>query len=280
MQTVHESLSIGRAIWLLCVTVMLMLVLAVGLGFLTASYDVALILHPGVMAAVQLSGIGTVLVWYATRGRMSPARVFPLRRVRRSVLLPVIPTVIGASILLSEADNVLRLVLPMPEAMTSVLSSLVGRQGNLWWSVLAVAVVAPLAEEFLFRGLVLNGLLRRYSPRKAIVASALLFGAFHLNPWQFVGGTFAGLLFGWWFVRTRSLIPSIMGHAVYNVLPLVLMGILNVQVPGYTASVGGAAFQPAWFTAAGLLLAGAGVAMLVRAFTKSADTSAVSIVPA
>lgn len=280
MQTVNESLSIGRAIWLLCVTVVLMFVLAVGLGLLTASYDVALILHPGVMAAVQLVGIGTVLIWCATRGRMSFGRVLPLQRVRRSVLLPVIPTVIGASILLSEADNMLRLVLPMPEAMTSVLSSLVGKQGNLLWSALAVAVVAPLAEESLFRGLVLNGLLRRYSPRKSIVASALLFGAFHLNPWQFVGGTFAGLLFGWWFVRTRSLIPSIMGHAVYNVLPLVLMGILHVKVPGYTASMGGAASQPVWFTAAGLVLAGAGVVMLVRVFTNAAVTSAGSIVPA
>ncbi len=280
MQTVNESLSIGRAIWLLCITVALMLVIAVGLGFFTASYDVALILHPGVMATVQLVGIGTILIWCATRGRMSFARVFPLGRVRPSVLLPVIPTVIGASILLSEADNLLRLVLPMPEAMTSVLSSLVGKQGNLWWSALAIAVVAPLAEESLFRGLVLNGLLRRYSPRKAIVASALLFGAFHLNPWQFVGGTVAGLLFGWWFVRTRSLLPSIMGHAVYNVLPLVLLGIFHVKIPAYTASAAGGAFQSVWFTACGLVLVGAGLLMLVRAFTKTTDTSTGSVVPA
>ncbi|MGH2402922.1 MAG: lysostaphin resistance A-like protein [bacterium] len=274
MQTAKQTLSIGQAIWLLLLTVGLMLSLGVGLGLLTASYDVALVLHPGAMAAVQVLAIGVILIWGAISGRMSLENVFPLRALRSSVLLPIIPTVIGASILLSEADNVLRLVLPMPEAMTYVLSSLVGGEGKLWWSALAVVVVAPLAEEFLFRGLILNNFLSRYSVRKSIVASALLFGAFHLNPWQFAGGTIAGLLFGWWFVRTRSLIPCIVGHAMYNGLPLILIGIFQVNVPGYTGSVAGLAFQPAWFTVSGLVLAGVGVAMMVRAFTRTAENNA------
>src|SRR5207249_4934307 len=55
--------------------------------------------------------------------------------------------------------------------------------------------------------------------------TAVLFGAFHLNPWQFPGAVGLGVIFGWWFVRTGSLVPCIFGHAFVNglaTLPVLL----------------------------------------------------------
>jgi membrane protease YdiL (CAAX protease family) len=76
--------------------------------------------------------------------------------------------------------------------------------------------MAPLLEEMLFRGIVLRGFLLRYARWQAILGSALLFGAAHLNIYQFVVGLVMGTVLGWLYERTRSLIPCIALHAAYN----------------------------------------------------------------
>ncbi|MBK6285444.1 MAG: CPBP family intramembrane metalloprotease [Draconibacterium sp.] len=55
-----------------------------------------------------------------------------------------------------------------------------------WWGAfMKVAVVAPIVEELIFRGLILQGFRRNYTAFTAVFMSALLFALFHLNPWQF-----------------------------------------------------------------------------------------------
>jgi uncharacterized protein len=82
--------------------------------------------------------------------------------------------------------------------------------------ILMICVLAPVIEEMLFRGLILRGFLARYPRWPAIVVSALLFGASHLNLYQFVLASFSGIVLGWLYERTRSLIPCIALHAAYN----------------------------------------------------------------
>jgi len=79
-------------------------------------------------------------------------------------------------------------------------------------------VAAPLLEEFLFRRVILEGLLRSYSPAVAIGQSALLFGVFHFNLAQSVAAVGIGLLLGWLYYRTRSLALCIGFHALNNLL--------------------------------------------------------------
>ena len=123
-------------------------------------------------------------------------------------------TVIGTSILISEADNLLRTFLPPPAWFSDYLKSLVSAEISLWGSILSLVVVAPLTEELLVRGLILRGFLSHYSTRKAILASAIFFGVLHLNPWQFIGATVLGILFAWWFVQTRSMLPCFFCSAI------------------------------------------------------------------
>ena len=49
-----------------------------------------------------------------------------------------------------------------------------------WGGILAIAVIGPVLEELLFRGAITKALLQQYSPTKAILLSALLFGVFHI----------------------------------------------------------------------------------------------------
>jgi membrane protease YdiL (CAAX protease family) len=88
---------------------------------------------------------------------------------------------------------------------------------------LSAVVAAPLAEEWLCRGVILKGLLTHYSPRKAIIWSAVLFGVLHMNPWQAIPAFCLGLAIGWVYWLTRSLWPCIFMHAVNNGLAFLLL---------------------------------------------------------
>ena len=84
----------------------------------------------------------------------------------------------------------------------------------------ALAVVTPLSEELMFRGFVLRGLLERIGPGPAVVATALVFGAFHLDAGTIIPIFFTGLALGWLYVKTGSLWPCIAAHAGQNALAL------------------------------------------------------------
>lgn len=79
-------------------------------------------------------------------------------------------------------------------------------------------VAAPILEECLFRGILLKGLLRNYRPAVAITQSALLFGLFHFSPAQSISAICMGLLLGWLYYQTRSLLLGICLHGLYNLL--------------------------------------------------------------
>ncbi len=88
------------------------------------------------------------------------------------------------------------------------------------WGVLVIGLLIPIAEEFTFRGAVLNSLLKwdkAYGkPWLAILLSALLFSLMHLNLAQLPFAFLAGLMLGWLSYRTGSLLPSIVMHVVNN----------------------------------------------------------------
>ena len=88
---------------------------------------------------------------------------------------------------------------------------------------LVVGLLAPLAEELVFRGAILRSLLKWNSrPWVAIVISAALFSAAHLNPAQIPHTFLIGLLLGWMYWRTDSIVPGVVFHWVNNTVAYVL----------------------------------------------------------
>lgn len=79
-----------------------------------------------------------------------------------------------------------------------------------------MVIAAPILEELIFRGIILDGLLKKYSPLKSILVSSFLFGMVHLNPWQFIAGLLIGIFCGWVYYRTRSLLACIIIHFAAN----------------------------------------------------------------
>jgi membrane protease YdiL (CAAX protease family) len=96
--------------------------------------------------------------------------------------------------------------------------------------VLAVAVLAPVTEELLFRGALLRGLQRRMKPDAAVFVSALVFGLVHFVGDPSIGSLIAfpailllGLVAGYQAVRTGDLSRSIMLHIGFNSLSAALL---------------------------------------------------------
>lgn len=84
--------------------------------------------------------------------------------------------------------------------------------------LIAGGIIGPVCEEIIFRGIILKGFLKSYSPKKAIVYSALIFGVIHLMPLQVISAFFAGLVLGYIYYKTKSLWLPIIIHVLNNLL--------------------------------------------------------------
>ena len=104
------------------------------------------------------------------------------------------------------------------------------------WGYLAIGLLAPLSEEIVLRGAVLRSLLNkpllagrseRVNAWTAIAISALFFALIHFNPAQMPHAFTIGLLLGWMYWRTGSILPGVayhwannsMAYLIYNIYP-------------------------------------------------------------
>lgn len=103
------------------------------------------------------------------------------------------------------------------------------------WGYIAIGVLAPIAEEMVFRGAVLRVLLHLTGSQKhwlAIAISALLFGLVHLNLAQGVHAFIIGLILGWMYYRTGSIIPGIVLHWVNNTVAYLMFALMPQMADG------------------------------------------------
>lgn len=89
--------------------------------------------------------------------------------------------------------------------------------------VLAVVVLAPICEEIVFRRLVINKMLSAYSMHTAVIVSALLFAIAHGNITQGFYTFLMGILLGYLYIKTKSLLMCIIAHFINNLIAVVEM---------------------------------------------------------
>lgn len=134
---------------------------------------------------------------------------FDSKSVNIMVYILLIPMVLAMAIIVESLAS----LIPMPERIKQLFEQMV--QLNLQ-GYLTLAIAAPILEELIFRGVILKKFLQKYSPTKAIVLSAVIFGIAHLNPWQFIGAFAIGLFIGWVYWKTKSVWPGIFMHFANN----------------------------------------------------------------
>ncbi len=110
-------------------------------------------------------------------------------------------------------DPLLNLI-PMPDFLYKMFVQMFADKS--WPTFVLMSIAAPIFEEMIFRGIILDGFLKIYSPKKAIIWSSVIFGIAHFNPWQFIGALIIGAFIGWLYWKTHSLLPGIFVHFVAN----------------------------------------------------------------
>lgn len=108
------------------------------------------------------------------------------------------------------------------------------RADNIYCALILLfqlVVIAPLFEEFWFRGIVMESL-RPYGNGFAIFVSALLFGMTHANFQQFFYATALGICFGYVAISTKSIITSTVMHAMLNSVGGLLLFFMSIDSVG------------------------------------------------
>lgn len=169
-------------------------------------------------------GLGSTLFifYFAYRRAGVPLNVlFPARSFNVLILVPLTFFLWAAHILIGEVNLELDKVLPPPPWFWELFNKIFESDFGIYGAILKVAVLAPIVEELIFRGVIMHGLMRNYSKFTAVFVSALMFALFHLNPWQFPATFILGLVLGILMVRTRNIFLCILGHAINNGLVLI-----------------------------------------------------------
>lgn len=95
------------------------------------------------------------------------------------------------------------------------------------WGYLSIGLLAPLSEEIVFRGTILKSLLTssKLSAWGAIALSALMFAIIHMNPAQMPHAFVIGLLLGWMYWRTGSILPGMAYHWANNSVAYIIYNL-------------------------------------------------------
>ncbi len=119
----------------------------------------------------------------------------------------------------------------MPEQMMKMMEEVMKKPIGYF----AIGILAPFAEEVVFRGAILRKLLNMMPTNKhwiAIAISALLFGIVHFNLAQGTHAFLIGLLLGWMYYRTRSIIPGFVFHWINNTISYIFVNLMPQYADG------------------------------------------------
>ena len=120
----------------------------------------------------------------------------------------------------------LEITLMYPIGISSISSDYM----NIGLFILLV-FIAPIVEEYIFRGITLR-FLGRFSNKFGVISTSLLFGLFHLNFVQIIPAFLLSYLLCMITLRYKSIIPSIIVHIVTNLI-LFSLGIFATTKYSY-----------------------------------------------
>lgn len=175
-----------------------------------------------VVGTILLAIVQLALVWVLTTRAWPPQpKLFGLKRPNRPWWRTLLSSafMLGASLggaqLYLMAVTALGIDYLIPPDLPDDLL-LPGRLVIL--TVIALAVVTPIAEEIFFRGFLLRGLVNRWGVAPGIIVSAAVFAGLHFQPPVIVPVFITGLLLGALYWQTGSLWPGILVHAAQNLI--------------------------------------------------------------
>lgn len=203
-----------------------------------------------ILYVLVMGGICGVGVWLCDRNQISWPRLMGSWLTRRGwrLQLLVIPTLLFSLGAFQTSFVALSWVMPefVEQALQQDLFANAPDSAAPWLydSLLTVNVVlvAPVTEEFIFRGLLLHRWGHKWTATTAILVSSVLFGVLHTNV---VGLTVFGIVMALLYCTTGSLWVAILAHGLNNLIVLLLSTFLVTEPPDPASSL--AEFQANWW---------------------------------
>lgn len=169
-------------------------------------------------------------------------------------LFYIIPIfLIGFCITLSELHNILSLFIKIPDynSESAIYSN------NITGFILG-CIFAPVAEEIIYRGIVLNGYSKNYSSTVTITLSSLLYGLSQVTPGKILTAFVFGTFLAWLYVKTASLVYPTLAHISINTINFVTQFSFIPHIRGFSPSKDNFGshiqHQSIWFTLTGVVL--------------------------
>lgn len=269
--------NLRQATWL----VVLVILIEAGMGILihvAGLISVQPLEHNNYLLGISRLGVFLLILLYVSRrtDRRWVSFLRPAKSHFDSRVWPCVAiSIAGIVVVIHELNKAVVCVFPMPETFREIFHTSVGRGTSFPSALFQGTVVAPYVEELFYRGIVLSGLLANYTRTSAIIWSSILFTASHLNPWQFPAALLGGGVLAWWVIRTGSLWPAVVGHALNNLL---FTTFFHFEIPFFAVpeDLNVVVFNPWWWTGAGMILAALGLLWFfqISNMTQSADTDA------
>ncbi|MCC8089421.1 MAG: CPBP family intramembrane metalloprotease [Rikenellaceae bacterium] len=127
------------------------------------------------------------------------------------------PVMILWGIILTIAANIVLepLLVVFPDKYMRMLENAIGSGG---WALVTSVIAAPFFEEMLFRGVIQKEISARYGVAKGVIFAALIFGLVHIIPQQVIAAFVIGIVLGYIYVKTKSLISVVLIHGANNAI--------------------------------------------------------------
>lgn len=271
--------NLRQAIWL---TVLLML-LEVGMGlFISVVESISGVSLENNSYVMGLAAFAAFLLIAHYVSRRTGRRCLSFIRPSKShfdwrIWACVAISIAGIAVVIHELNKAVVCVFPMPETVQDIFHTMVGRRTSFTSALFRGTVVAPYVEELFYRGIVLGGLVANHSRTSAIVWSSILFSVSHLNPWQLSTALVVGGVLAWWVIRTGSLWPAIVGHALNN---LFFTTATHFEIPFFVIreDLNVVTFNPWWWVLTGAVAAVLGSWWLYQVTNSTQHDSAVGSV--
>jgi membrane protease YdiL (CAAX protease family) len=176
-----------------------------------------------VVSSLSLHGSVLVLVpFFLRRERIALSEAFGFSvGIRRALLMGAVAAFffIPVGYLLQHASSwIITTMLhqvPMQEQAVQVITENRAWIKRAWLAVFAI-LIAPVAEETLFRGILYPTVKQMGYPRLAMWGVAVLFGLIHFNLVALVPLTLFGIVLALLYERTGNLLSSILAHSLFN----------------------------------------------------------------
>lgn len=201
----------------------------------TNSADVVML----ITAVATLVTLVVGAIWYR---KYRPVTEFKLKEVvNGKLLLAMICLGLSLQFLISMCLNVVYPMLPqtLTDQYSELMEQLMG--GNVWLSLFVTVILAPLAEEYLFRGVTMKKAQKIMPFMAANVLQAVLFGIYHMNLIQGIYAFVLGMILGFTAEYFHSIWASIVLHACVNGSAEVL-AVLPEETTGTVIGIGAIAF--------------------------------------